>query len=237
MDGVRIPRVQSHRGLCIHGAIENTLGAFRQAKKHGALMVECDVQLTKDKVPICFHDRDLERIAKNSSAVSELSLSEIQSIFSSICSLEELLLDYESPHLINIELKTAAIANESLERRVCDLIKKHRAQNRVLFSSFNPASLWKLSYLMPEVPRALILSSDIHHQNNLLNFLLRNGFFSPFLQIHALHLNYKEVTPSGLAKIKKAQIPFSLWTLPTKEEGEKMLSLGALSIISDNWIS
>jgi len=36
--------------------VENTIDSFREAFKRGAQMVEFDVVLTKDKVPIIFHD-------------------------------------------------------------------------------------------------------------------------------------------------------------------------------------
>ncbi|XP_067127271.1 glycerophosphocholine phosphodiesterase GPCPD1 isoform X1 [Centruroides vittatus] len=36
--------------------LENTVASFNYAAKHGADMVELDVQLTKDKIPIVYHD-------------------------------------------------------------------------------------------------------------------------------------------------------------------------------------
>ena len=38
---------------------ENTIGSFKSAAKYGAHMVEFDVQLTKDLVPIVYHDFNL----------------------------------------------------------------------------------------------------------------------------------------------------------------------------------
>jgi glycerophosphoryl diester phosphodiesterase len=61
---VKKPRIQAHRG----GSVllgkptypENTLPAFKHAAKIGAV-VEFDVKLTKDKVPIVIHDDTLDR--------------------------------------------------------------------------------------------------------------------------------------------------------------------------------
>lgn len=48
----------AHRGLS-SAAPENTMAAFRAAKRAGFQYVECDVQLTSDGVPVLFHDSDL----------------------------------------------------------------------------------------------------------------------------------------------------------------------------------
>jgi glycerophosphoryl diester phosphodiesterase len=54
------PHTVAHRGARSL-APENTLAAFRKAAGLGAAAVECDVQLTRDGVPVVFHDYTLER--------------------------------------------------------------------------------------------------------------------------------------------------------------------------------
>jgi glycerophosphoryl diester phosphodiesterase len=55
-----LPRVIGHRGIAA-SAPENTLAGFRRAAVLGVAMVELDVQLTSDGVPVVFHDDGLER--------------------------------------------------------------------------------------------------------------------------------------------------------------------------------
>ena len=57
-----------HRGHS--DTLENTLMAFHQAIDMGADMLELDVRLTKDGVPVVFHDLGLNRISKKSGTVS-----------------------------------------------------------------------------------------------------------------------------------------------------------------------
>ena len=38
---------------------ENTIASLKNAHKHGADMVEFDVQLSKDKIPVIYHDFEL----------------------------------------------------------------------------------------------------------------------------------------------------------------------------------
>ena len=58
-----IARPIAHRGLHDGNRLvwENTLSAFADAMKHN-YAIECDVHLTKDGVPIVFHDGDLKRL-------------------------------------------------------------------------------------------------------------------------------------------------------------------------------
>ncbi len=54
------PRIIAHRGAG-RLAPENTLAAMRLAAGLGLSMVEYDVALSRDEVPIVLHDRDLQR--------------------------------------------------------------------------------------------------------------------------------------------------------------------------------
>ncbi len=55
----------AHRGLHDNAsdAPENTMAAFKKAVDAG-YGIECDVQLTKDGIPVVFHDFTLERVAR-----------------------------------------------------------------------------------------------------------------------------------------------------------------------------
>lgn len=53
-------KVIAHRGAS-GDAPENTLAAFRLAQEQGADVIETDVQLTADRVPVLVHDNDLTR--------------------------------------------------------------------------------------------------------------------------------------------------------------------------------
>ncbi len=68
MDG---PPIIAHRG---HARIcpENTLLALRSAVEHGARLVEFDLQLTADHVPVLLHDANLQRTAGLDQEIFEL---------------------------------------------------------------------------------------------------------------------------------------------------------------------
>lgn len=72
--GIRI----AHRGLFDNtaGCPENSLAAFREARKHNTA-IELDVQFTKDKKLIVFHDNDLLRLCGVAFKICDLTYAQI----------------------------------------------------------------------------------------------------------------------------------------------------------------
>jgi glycerophosphoryl diester phosphodiesterase len=73
------PIVIGHRG-CAGSAPENTLLAFERGLAAGAAILESDVHLTCDGVPVLIHDPAVDRVTEGSGAVSELRLHELQAL-------------------------------------------------------------------------------------------------------------------------------------------------------------
>jgi len=64
--------IVGHRGAA-GLAPENTVAAFRRAADLGVRLLELDVRLTADRVPVCFHDDRLDRVTPASGRVEEWS--------------------------------------------------------------------------------------------------------------------------------------------------------------------
>lgn len=56
---------------------ENTLIAYVEAIKGGALLIETDVQLSADSQPVLYHDRTLERCSGAKGAIHDYSLAQL----------------------------------------------------------------------------------------------------------------------------------------------------------------
>lgn len=74
-----LPQIIAHRGNAMEFP-ENTLQALESAVELGLRHVEFDVQLTADKVPVVFHDADLERVAGRPESLHEVSWSQLAEI-------------------------------------------------------------------------------------------------------------------------------------------------------------
>ena len=71
------PIVIGHRG-CAGEVPENTLASFEAALDAGAAILESDVHLTRDGVPVLIHDDAVDRVSDGSGRVGELGLAELE---------------------------------------------------------------------------------------------------------------------------------------------------------------
>ena len=71
------PLVIGHRGAAGE-APENTLASFARGLADGAAILESDVHLTRDGVPVLIHDDDVARVTDGSGRVAELELRDLQ---------------------------------------------------------------------------------------------------------------------------------------------------------------
>ena len=121
----------AHRGYS-DLAPENTLPSFDLAIKKGFNIFELDIQLTKDKVPIVFHDYDLNRICGLNLKINEIEFNSIEDFdvgvwkgdeFKNeiIPSFEKILIKYKNRTHLQIELKSHEI---ELAKLVIDLLAK-----------------------------------------------------------------------------------------------------------------
>jgi len=74
---LNLPGLIAHRGYSSHFP-ENTLRAFQEAFVAGACFVECDVQLTRDQVPVVLHDSNLLRSSGVFASVSKMEFADLE---------------------------------------------------------------------------------------------------------------------------------------------------------------
>jgi glycerophosphoryl diester phosphodiesterase len=76
---VPIPSVIGHRG-CAGEVPENTLASFQRGLETGAVILESDVHITRDGIPVLIHDDHVGRVTEGSGRVAELDLAQIQKL-------------------------------------------------------------------------------------------------------------------------------------------------------------
>ena len=74
---LRRPLAIGHRG-CAGEVPENTIASFARAVADRAVVIETDVHLTRDGVPVLIHDDDVERISDGHGAVRDLDFAEVR---------------------------------------------------------------------------------------------------------------------------------------------------------------
>jgi glycerophosphoryl diester phosphodiesterase len=73
------PIVIGHRG-CAGEVPENTLPSFERALEDGAIVLESDVHLTRDGVPILLHDDLVDRVTEGSGRATERTLADLRGL-------------------------------------------------------------------------------------------------------------------------------------------------------------
>jgi glycerophosphoryl diester phosphodiesterase len=117
-------KIFAHRGFSGRYP-ESTRQAFEEAVRAGVDGFECDVRLTKDNIPIVFHDRTTERILGKRIAVGAKKLQELQE-FLELFTLEELIqLSIKKRVDLLIETKHPVIKGNRVEKEVLALIEKY----------------------------------------------------------------------------------------------------------------
>ncbi len=118
-------KIYAHRGFSAKFK-EATLGAYQGAIDAGADGLECDVRLTKDGIPICFHDRNTKRIAGVRRRVATLTLTEIREI-TEVLTLEELLeLASKAKREVLVETKHPVLSVGRVEKIILSFAVRYK---------------------------------------------------------------------------------------------------------------
>jgi len=132
-------KVFAHRGFS-YKFPEASRSAYEGAIAVNADGLECDIRLTRDLIPVCFHDRNLKRIAGNIKSVSRLSLKELRELIDVMTLGELVKLASEHKKDLLIETKHPSIFRRTVEKKVLAEINGENNCTVMSFSLF--AVLW-----------------------------------------------------------------------------------------------
>ena len=146
-----------HRGAKGLGLdYENTLKGISYALNLGVDLVEVDVRLSKDKVPIILHDEDFGRVANVSLKPRDMLYDEIKLKIriggtEPVPSLREVLECVNGQSGLFIEIKEPEAVNP-----VLNVLKEYKYPEWVAIVSFHEEVLEKIAYMKPEIVTGLI---------------------------------------------------------------------------------
>jgi len=229
-----------HRGHA--GATENTLVAFHGAVDMGADMVELDVQLTKDGVPVVFHDYTFKRLAKRPGGVKNRTASHSARIElvggGQIPKLRDVLIELVPRIPVNVEIKYNHLHYRPLVHAVGQVITELNMESRILVSSFLHQSLDLMQRYYPRVVTApLFLESwtGPPHDDDLrlLSESPSKVHSLPF-QRPAVVLHHKMIDAVMAKKFRELDLTFLCFTVDEVEEMERLIALGVDGIITNH---
>ena len=168
----------AHRGLWNEKYPENSLPAFSLASDAG-FGIELDIQLTKDKRIVVFHDYDLRRMCGDDKKICELTYSELckyrlRGTEFGIPTLSEVLKLVDGRVPLLIELK-GEDGNTELCKRAAVFLDKYQGAFGIL--SFNPLFLRWFKRIRPRYARGQLVTKRVKTKrkgSTLAGFALTN---------------------------------------------------------------
>ncbi|QHQ59817.1 glycerophosphodiester phosphodiesterase [Anaerocolumna sedimenticola] len=214
----------AHRGLHQNQgeAPENSMAAFRLAVEHN-YGIEMDVQLSKDKIPVVFHDYNLKRVCGVDKKVRDLTFAELQKL--TLYDSNERIPSFQSVlDMVNgqvpliVEFKVE-IHDTSVCKITAPMLEKYNGHYCI--ESFNPLVLLWYKRNRPNIMRGQLASNLIKDkeagsatlyfilQNLLLNFITKPDFIS----YNYIHRN----TLSLILCRRLYKVPTFAWTIKSQE--------------------
>ena len=182
--------VYAHRGLHDNAtqAPENSMAAFRKAVDAG-FGIELDIQLTKDKIPVVFHDFTLKRVCGGEGKICDYTYEELQQFH--LCESTEKIPKFEDV-LKMVDGKVPLIVEFKIERTdlsLCPIADEMLRTYKGMYcmESFNPLGGWWYRKNHPELVRGQLSDAFLKEgeyvgvlyfilQNLLLNWMTRPDF-------------------------------------------------------------
>jgi len=231
----RRPIVLGHRG--VRGptvqVTENTLGAFELAMGAGADGVELDVRLAKDGAVVVVHDTTLTRISAgaHTAQVDELSLAELRTVelpgAQRISTLDEVL-SWSERHQcrINVELKHEGADPTRLVAGVADAVAAAQRPERLLFSSFDRATVLALAKRLEGHLIAWLTETTLAFTPEVLAL--------PDRGVVAIHPKHTLLDRPALGALRQRFALVNTWTVNDPARVAELAELGVDTIISDD---
>ena len=177
--------VIGHRGAA-GLAPENSIEALRAGMEAGADMLEFDIRLTKDLVPVLIHDWRLLRTHHNSAAISQLTLKELrsQTEHQPISTLDEVLDEFFGVIMLNIECKSRGAGEVAAKLIAEQYVKKDDDWDNIIFSSFKGSELAVIRKISQHANLALL-----HNRNPFIFIAYHRQLRLTAVGFHRLYTN------------------------------------------------
>lgn len=233
---LKIPQIIGHRG-CAAYAPENTLEGLHTAADMGVEWVEFDVKLTKDQVPILFHDETLERTTGAAGDVKDTNYEDIRQLeagswfsdsFSGVKvpTLEEAIeVLIERDLGLNMEIKPCPGREVETAEVALDILSSiWDEHDKLLISSF----------AQPCLETAMDMATDWHRGLLLPEELPENSVeLVEYLQASTINLNGNTCTREQIDMLSELGKPLLAYTINDPDRARTLQGWGVNGFFTD----
>jgi len=217
--------IYAHRGASADFP-ELTEAAYRGAVEQGADGFECDLRLSRDEVPVLWHNASMLERAGNKGLISEMNYLEIKRAYPQILTLDEFL-DLATAHQksVLIETKHPVISGTLVEEKLIATLRDRKISESIHVSimSFSWNAIEKVARIAPEMHTTFLMSSKT---------LWPQVRFSSAAAIGpGIHLIRNQ--PALISKIRGLEREISVWTVNEGADIELCIASGVDNLITN----
>ncbi|MGQ0526877.1 MAG: glycerophosphodiester phosphodiesterase family protein [Alphaproteobacteria bacterium] len=235
---LKLPVIIGHRG-CAAYAPENTLEGLHTAADMGIEWVELDVKLTKDQVPVIFHDETLKRTTGVSGNVCDILYADIKELDAGswfgdsftgvkIPTLEEaveVLLERDLG--LNLEIKPCPGREKETAEVALDMLSQiWDDHDRLLLSSFQHVSLETCLELAEDWHRGFVLPKSEDWPENWRGLI-------EYLKVSAINFNGNNCTHDEIRMLLEFGKPLLAYTINDGERAAVLRDQDVYGFFSD----
>lgn len=217
--------IYAHRGASADYP-EMTDIAYEAAVTQGANGFECDLRLSRDEVPVLWHNSSMLERAGNRGLIAEMNFAEIKQAYPQILTLDDFL-DIALSHQkgVLIETKHPVISGNRVEEILVEKIRERKVLAKIDLSvmSFSWSAIEKVKRLDPKIATTFLMNQRT---------LWPQVRFSSAPSIGP-GINEVRANPELISKIKKQGKSVSVWTVDRGEDVELCKELGVDILITN----
>jgi glycerophosphoryl diester phosphodiesterase len=217
--------IYAHRGASADYP-EMTESAYRAAVTQGADGFECDLRLTRDEVPVLWHNATMLERAGHDGLIAEMTLAQVQRAYPQILTLDNFLdIALAEKKGVLIETKHPVISGNRVEEVLVERLKTRKVLSKIDVSvmSFSWSAIEKVKRLDSSIPTTFLMSKKT---------LWTQVRFS---SAHSIGPGINEVrsNPELISKVKKLGKSVAVWTVDRGEDIELCKELGVDILITN----
>ena len=233
-----------HRGAA-GLAPENTLAAIKAGLEQGVDRIEIDVHQTKDKHIVVMHDPSIDRTTNGTGMIKDMNFREIRKYSAGawfgeefknekVPTLNEVLNTVNGKAILVIEIKEFGNYYPGIEKRVVDLIHKHKAKSWTAVCSFDDQVLKKVHEADKDIVLHKLFIFKFPYLKLFNDGKIRIVDFNYYNFVDEFSVYYPFANKRLIEKVHSLNKKINVWTADDTVKINRLINLGVDGIITNH---
>ncbi|AJY74043.1 glycerophosphodiester phosphodiesterase [Paenibacillus beijingensis] len=234
----RFPFITAHTG-CMKTP-DNTLLSVEAGIRAGADIIEDDIRVTKDRIPVLAHDDAIYTVDGGEYLISKHDFKELSELeikahgndgrLHGLCKLEDMLkLLQASDKMANLDLKT----DDSIEASAY-LVTQYGMLDQVILSGCEKERALLVNRFRPELKKLLNANADLFLALDYKEAVIATCEEAMAASCLGINIHYRFVSSELLEYAASRGLPVCVWTVDDREGMKTFIGKGVYSITTRN---